>query len=123
MATNQETFDAVVTHLRRQGRKALRGRKCAYRGDDGTKCAAGCLIPDDLYSPKLEGWSVCKSSTLDNPVPGIISGLGHDLDLVEALQGAHDTAGPDYWESRFAEIAAEHGLTYTPPVTPPEAAR
>lgn len=44
--TLQEIFDTVVTHLRKQGERAmvvhdaaLNG--CAYRGDRGTMCAAG----------------------------------------------------------------------------------
>ena len=31
---------------------------CAYRGIGGNCCAAGCFIPDEEYSPKLEGKSV-----------------------------------------------------------------
>lgn len=28
---------------------------CQYRGDNGRMCAVGCLIPDDLYTPDIEG--------------------------------------------------------------------
>jgi len=28
--------------------------RCMYRGPNGTRCAAGQLIPDDLYSPDME---------------------------------------------------------------------
>lgn len=29
-------------------------RMCAYRGDDGQKCALGVYIPDDKYVPAME---------------------------------------------------------------------
>lgn len=29
--------------------------RCRYRGPNGLKCAAGHLIPDEMYSPELEG--------------------------------------------------------------------
>lgn len=31
--------------------------RCRYRGDNGTMCAVGCLIPDERYTPSLEGFS------------------------------------------------------------------
>jgi hypothetical protein len=61
---NQEIFDKVVTHLITQGvpsRIQMQDSDtavCMYRGDAGTKCAIGCLIPDDLYDPVLESRSV-----------------------------------------------------------------
>lgn len=58
MPTKQETFDTVVSHLRRQGRCAMDRLTCVYRAENGDRCAAGCLIPDDLYSSNLEGLSV-----------------------------------------------------------------
>jgi hypothetical protein len=61
---NQEIFDTVATRLTAQ-RVQSRGRStnpsgtvCKYRGHDNTKCAIGCLIPDELYDPILEGRAV-----------------------------------------------------------------
>lgn len=63
--TLQSTFDTVVTHLRKQGRRSadmLSGSMCKYRekADDKTmlKCAAGCLIPDECYRPIFEGFTI-----------------------------------------------------------------
>lgn len=44
----QETFDAVVTHLHRQGRRAVdeTSGHCYYLAPDGSRCAVGALIPD-----------------------------------------------------------------------------
>lgn len=55
MNTMQEEFDAVVAHLYKQGKKAMSGKGCAYRGENGTMCAVGCRIPDEMYDPKMEG--------------------------------------------------------------------
>jgi hypothetical protein len=56
----QTAFDIVMTHLWNQNgvsRKPF-GGGCAYRGQRGTKCAIGCLIPDHLYNRGMEGSSV-----------------------------------------------------------------
>lgn len=45
----QELFDRVVTALILQGRPALNDGACAYRGEDGSKCAVGHLISDEVY--------------------------------------------------------------------------
>ena len=124
MPTKQETFDEVVAHLRRQGCKAENDDGCAYRGDGGTKCAAGCLIPDEEYRPDLEGCSVLDPSMSKASPPGeIVDRLGHDLVLVCDLQRAHDSLSVGSWEWRFQKIAEIHGLEYHPPESvEPEAA-
>lgn len=65
--TTQETFDTVFRHLVKQGRRSMTTQasygenrdteRCSYRGKGGTSCAIGCLIPDELYSPDIEGKS------------------------------------------------------------------
>jgi len=56
--TEQEIFDAVVRHLKKQGRRALNKDQCVYRGSNGLKCAVGCLISDAEYTPSMEGHTV-----------------------------------------------------------------
>lgn len=52
----QEIFDKVATHLFAQGEKAISGDgSCVYRGADGAMCAVGCLIPNEVYTPAMEG--------------------------------------------------------------------
>ena len=52
----QEIFDKIYLHLIEQGRKSIDSDgQCMYRSPDGDKCAIGCLIPDELYTPELEG--------------------------------------------------------------------
>lgn len=54
----QEIFDTVAKHLFKQGQRATDpdgGVMCSYRGANGTKCAVGVLIPDELYDAVMEG--------------------------------------------------------------------
>lgn len=53
--TPQEIFNKVVTHLFDQGGKSEHGGLCRYRDPYGNSCAVGCLIPDEIYDPGIEG--------------------------------------------------------------------
>lgn len=112
--TEQEIFDKVKSHLLSQGKKSFQGISCAYRGDDGLKCAIGCLISDENYSSSLEGWTVGEASVLQ-ALYG--SGLGEIVwtergqRLMLALQSVHDDCDPVDWPTQLKILAAEHGLT------------
>jgi hypothetical protein len=59
--TKQEIFDTVAFHLIKQGKKSANDRGiCLYRSPGGLKCAVGCLIPDEVYWPSMEGRSVSR---------------------------------------------------------------
>jgi hypothetical protein len=79
----QEIFDTVAAHLAKQGRPAVSDAAggCAYRGDDGAKCAVGCLILDEEYSSKMEGLLISQVAP---------ERLRSFLPLLENLQEAHD---------------------------------
>ena len=53
---NQEAFDLAVKHLYFQGERSYDYNKqfCTYRNSNGTRCAVGALIPDELYSKEME---------------------------------------------------------------------
>ena len=109
--TPQETFNTVVTHLRKQGRKAVNAsRHCLYRTEDGLKCAAGCLIPDADYNPAFEGLLVFTTGT--NLIKSYLEGLGHDLELVGKLQKIHDMLHPLVWETALKNLADTRGLVF-----------
>jgi hypothetical protein len=55
MNTMQQEFDAVVAHLYAQGKRAAVLGRCKYRSDEGTMCAVGCRIPNNMYNPAMEG--------------------------------------------------------------------
>ena len=118
-ATAQQVFDQVVAHLRKQGERSyapLKGnelaRRCAYRGEGGLKCAAGCFIADDEYDPEMENiqWRSLADGVL---TPGdhrlIKVPRAHD-DLIRSLQVIHDHSKPEDWENRLAMLALKEGL-------------
>lgn len=111
--TAQQVFDKVVDHLRKQDKHSLffEGKPeetCAYRGDNGRMCAAGCLIPDIEYTADIENktWDILVES---KHVPS-----AHE-DLIKALQRTHDWSLPFDWEKGFRDNAAKFNLTYVPP--------
>ncbi len=113
--TKQEIFDTVVSHLRTQGCKALCAGNCVYRGPNGTKCAMGALIPDELYAERMEGMS---AGMVLESYPELEKLLGGDRAsdngrLLTALQETHDNWDPSDWESRFEYQANKHNLVYT----------
>ncbi len=117
--THQQIFDTVVTHLRKQGKKALHKESnvCAYRSPDGLKCAAGVLIPDELYEPRMENSRI--SALVSNPnrtasfaEAGINSS---NLVLIQALQDVHDQQAVSQWEYEFIRVADDFKLTYKEP--------
>ena len=89
--TEQEAFNKVWEHfVANKQPRSVKGSSCAYRGDNGTKCAVGVLIPDVLYDPNAENVLVISNS---NPIiarwmQGPLNGLSGSF--LWALQQAHD---------------------------------
>lgn len=91
--TKSELFNKVVNHLAQQGRPAYdaHSRSCRYRlsrpcGPD-LACGIGGLIPDEKYSPHMEGKLVRYA--------GVLAAAGIPMELEEmaqALQRAHDVS-------------------------------
>ncbi len=107
----QTTFDRVVSHLRRQNAKAMGAYGlCLYRAANGRRCAVGCLIPDGMYSPSLEGQSLELETS--GELRAILEDEGHDVNLVRQLQMIHDTVLIHHWETEFAKLAAKHNLDF-----------
>lgn len=115
--TNQEAFDKMVAHLRKQGQKAQENGACRYRTKNGLMCAVGCLLTDEEYRPGMEGKGVEHMQHLYGVFPKLSVGL-----LAE-MQDTHDAYAPSHWEERFASTATRYGLVYVPatpiPHTPP----
>lgn len=119
--SNQETFDLVVAHARKQGCKAEvvldrnGGTECLYRGPGGTRCFVGCLIPDNRYEEDMEGDAVGSDEHSFGPVAQLMESLGHDVKLLEVCQEIHDNDDVENWEGRFESLAESFGLNYTRP--------
>lgn len=92
-STPMEVFQFVEHHLLTQNAKSRRFKKriCYYRGDHHLKCAAGCLIADDEYTPEFEAnnWSTLVRKKL---VPAAHSALIRELQLI------HDDVPVDSWK-------------------------
>jgi len=102
-ANNQACFDFVMYKMIEQGQPSIRTGPsgipvCAYRGENGTKCAAGFFIPDDLYSENIEGKSLSAES-----VSQLECFEGKSPSLLRAMQQAHDISAedPDNFMERF----------------------
>jgi len=111
--TNQEAFNRIMTHLRRQGGKSTCPERkiCRYRGADGRRCAVGVLITDEFYAPWMEGRSIASRkivSLLSRAVPGVA------LRLLAACQCVHDSFADDRWEVEFKRVARQFRLTVPP---------
>lgn len=83
--SQQEIFNRVWQHfiIERQPRSVTSDGHCRYRGPEGAKCAVGLFIPDDCYSPWMEG-------------------LGADCILAEARNQKH------VLPSELTELLSEH---------------
>ncbi len=113
MYSNQETFDRVVAHARKQQAKSITDNiGCSYRGPEGLMCFAGCLIPNEDYVPQMESLRASRGI-----VENCLTNLGYSPVLVEQLQMIHDRNEPEMWEDKFREFAANYQLVYVPPVS------
>ena len=111
--TKQEIFNTVAKHLLKQGAAAVDGAQCVYRDPSGASCAVGCLIPDEVYDEAMEG---DLAADVISGYPALHHLLPH-LDLVSALQSAHDfvlTGGQsnkiDRWAARMRNVAQDYHL-------------
>ncbi len=108
--TSQEIFDTVAAHLLKQGKRAIANDGvCMYRAPDGCKCAFGCLIPDDLYSPPFENRLAVG---VVNSCPELASLYDESThSLLRDLQSMHDTCNPLEWADELRRLAHRHMLS------------
>lgn len=87
--SKQKIFEKVVTHLIKQGVRSVNDYNvCMYRGPYGNKCAVGCLIPDKMYSAKMEGNNIFGLiSEFKNILPKYII---DNKEFLMTLQDLHD---------------------------------
>ena len=105
-ASAQEVFDQVAAHLLKQNAKSVSQPalgQCLYRGPNGVKCAAGCLIGDDEFNDDLNNYAwtyLVKTGT----APACHS------TLIQDLQNVHDKHPVSRWPQKLQEVAHKHGL-------------
>lgn len=107
--TNQEAYDAILAHFEQDGAVFGWGdirriddngyvsveRDCVYRGNGDPKsplrCAFGCLIPDDLYNPGMEGTTASGVLTVSGKYGDLKAHFdGLNLTFLDTIQGMHD---------------------------------
>lgn len=114
LATEQQVFEHIVGHLRKQGvqarevSKKVSGGQCKYRTEAGLSCAGGCLISDEEYNPAMEGRRWMGLIT-DRVVPNLHS------QLICGMQEVHDSFPTSEWEEGFRREAVFCGLEYKAP--------
>ena len=124
----REIFDKVRDHLLAQNAKSLTYGSCLYRGPDGTKCAVGCLIPDDLYSSQMEGAAIFSGDTLEgvdkndyryrNKIllleallkSGVDVNDGGVIYMLGRLQSIHDSIDVEFWAENLADLERDLAL-------------
>ena len=121
----QDIFDRVSQHLLSQGVRSTDEEELdnMYRGSDGTRCAAGVLIPDDEFDPAMEGmpWPLAGSAEdltdaeesirqAHNRLISIAERVGHHS-FVKSLQLIHDVDEPSRWQASLTILATKEGLS------------
>lgn len=88
----QEIFDTVAKHLFKQGCRSIEvddedDAACLYRGPERKMCAIGVLIPDELYTSRLEYINI---AFIINNNLGIPAWMRNHMNLLQRLQQVHD---------------------------------
>lgn len=124
LLNKQRVFNKVWDYFVVQKKPQSRGigifGACKYRSADGNKCAIGCLIPDELYSPEFDSPGEGLSSAVDDlvtTIPEFRLALGSVVDLAEenmmrlllSLQCAHDEYF-DEIEDALRNVASTYNL-------------
>lgn len=118
--TKQEVFDRVKAHLLTQNRRSTihsaafsSYEKCAYRGTDGLKCAVGCLIEDEFYTPDMESLGV-STGKIKHAVMASLKLTSDEyyqlVTILEDLQEVHDRDVPNNWKDALVNVANLHRL-------------
>lgn len=129
---NQEIFDTVLSHMRKQKVKSSDVKNeyfnnCLYRDSKGNKCAIGCLIPDELYDPKMDessathnkdGTGVSENKLVQKVLKKHLNiDIEDSMNLLMYLQTIHDKIAVE-WSSEEEEammnLAESLYLRYTP---------
>jgi hypothetical protein len=114
----QEIFNKVYLGLHSQGWKKSvdADGECFYRGDDGCKCAAGHLIPDEDYDPSMEGVIFATTSYFEK-TPFLAFNQKHPelkkhAAFILRMQQKHDRSeSPNDMKESFIELAVANDLT------------
>ena len=106
----QEVFTRVVQHLLKQGAKSLSYTgSCRYRGEEGRRCAVGCLITGEAYDRGIEGYRADSGVVILALEESGINAR-QMLPLLSDLQTVHDKRDPVDWLDELTKLAEKHEL-------------
>ena len=101
MLTKTEIINKAFDGIIKQGRKSLASysdTRCLYRGVEGTKCAVGQLIPDELYDGDMEEIAITEEgSALWKALEGVGCNYDSHMDLLKNIQKVHDLKTVAEW--------------------------
>lgn len=110
-ATAQEVFDQAAAHLLTQMKRAKDHSHefCSYITKSGLKCAGGCFISSEDIK-ELEERDLMQAQWYMLVQQGIAPDV--HLDLIEWLQGIHDSKEPQEWREALIELANRYNLQF-----------
>lgn len=117
LASRQEIFSQVATHLLTQNKKSLEAHEfgygiCMYRDDNGLSCAAGCLISEEQYA-KIKEKTDIENSTWPSVITIIAAmfpkACEHEQLIID-LQQVHDQYVEKNWRQQLVMLAFKNGL-------------
>lgn len=127
--TLQQVVTKVTIHLLMQNEKSFADNQspiegsCAYRGEGDLKCAVGCVIDDEFYTPYIEGLAIgdvlyypddkdlmffakiLKSSGIDPKDQNI-------MNFLKDAQYIHDMWEVEEWENELLKLAVKYSIYY-----------
>ncbi len=110
-------FNKIVKHLLKQNKKCELTNKndykmCVYRGENGMKCAIGCILPDKLYRPRHDKESYDIYRLMNNLEIRKYFGGKDNIEFLVELQGIHDSYNPKNWKFKLKIFAKKYDLKF-----------
>ena len=111
----QQIYNKVAKHLLTQNERSVDGDGCCmYRGNNGLKCAIGCLIKNDYYDCEKEGNTVDEIRVMlynsDVIAENSSTKNYNKILLMGDLQDVHDNNEPEEWKEELKKVAKQHCL-------------
>jgi hypothetical protein len=113
----QAIFDKVWKHFVVDGGGYSATGICNYRDGKGNSCAVGCLIPDELYDPLMEGSGLMTNPKVQNVLTDLFGAVYSDFKFFQDLQLIHDgwyrhnnTLFIEHMRRNLLSFAAKEGL-------------
>ena len=114
--TKRAVFNTAAKHLLTQNCKSKGDLGCMYRGNKGTSCAVGVLIPDELYDRSMEGGFSTLIKKIDHKYCGnkiakdLVNLFNKHEPLLFRLQLIHDNILPEEWRTALDKLAKEEKI-------------